>query len=190
MITAAPPFRLRSGLVALRDAVRAELAPLGVSVRLGFRDRTEQTNQGERRAARVVITPCDDDGKGGDILQPSRPGPRDIVDGNSVRVGTVRALRSWKRLLLVSVWAVDSERPTDEEAQIEATDALFELVVRAVQHAATANAVWGKARWTKSPVELSFGRELSAELVLDTPIYEEPVEVTYPNGELTKELTA
>lgn len=131
------PLFFRSGLVALKDGVASYFrqANLDVEVRIGFTETTKQTNESPSGANRVVIVPCDDDGKSGEITQPSRGGARDLVDGNNVRVATVKPHRDWAQLLIVRVWAVDSQKPDDEDAQLEATITLLEQTVRAFHSA-------------------------------------------------------
>jgi hypothetical protein len=79
------------------------------------------------------------------------------------------------------VWGVDTASRQDESAQIEATETLFEWVVRAVHSApgAFADARWGSLKWT-SPTERAFGLELRAELTFMQPIFDQPRDLVFP----------
>jgi len=104
--------------------------------------------------------------------------------------GQVRALFNWERICVVSVWAVDTSNVDDEEKQIEATETLFEWVLRAVQRQAQMTAQWGDIIWTPNKAyERAFGRELRASLVFKHPMFDVPTETVYPGvGEITKTL--
>jgi len=193
---------LKSGLVALKNGVAEYFKKQGVTaeVSLGWAQRTRQDNQGDGRANRVVFIPCDDSGKAGRIVLPEQPGDRQIVNGNNVVVGTVRALRTWQRIVEVSVWACDAENINDEDAQAEATDALLEWTMRAVHRAAApaqggkqgvglANVDWGDVRTSTTPVDRSFGRELLATFTYRHPIFDEVQEMAFPeNARVNREL--
>jgi hypothetical protein len=183
---------IKSGLVALVDSVRAYLdARFGPSERpvvaLGWRERTKQINQGPGGANRVVFTPSDDNGRGGRIIGTQQPGARTFGTGQDKT--TTRALFDWERTVIVSVWALDRTKPTDEAAQIEAVETLFEWVVRAVQQSAYANAKWTDVNWTVEPVEHAFGRELRAGLIFRHPLFDSENDVAFPTGVITKTLT-
>lgn len=180
--------RTRSGLVALVKGVREYFDAVGVTanVSIGWKERAKQINQGTGRANRVVFTPSDDSGKGGKIVAVKQPGTRQIGDPVT---HTVRSLRNWERFVVVSVWAADTTKPNDEEAQLEAVESLFESVLQAVNTFAAADAVWGDVSWTTEGIELSFGREMRAGLVFRHPLFDLPVEVVYPGlNPITKTL--
>lgn len=182
---------IKSGLVSLVDSVRGYFngrfdpseRPVVV---LGWRERTKQVNQGPGGANRVVFTPSDDSGRGGRIVGTQQPGPRTF--GTAPNTITTRALFDWERQLVVSVWAFDRTKPTDEAAQIEAVETLFEWVVRAVQQTARANATWTDVTWTVEPVEHAFGRELRAGLIFRHPLFDAESDVAFPMGAITKRL--
>jgi hypothetical protein len=184
---------LKSGLVALKNGVQSYFDKQGVTaqVSLGWSQRTQQGNQGDGRANRVVFIPSDASGKCGKFTSAEQPGDRSITNDAGVVVGVVRALRTWHRLVEVSVWACDTEHMTDEDAQAEATDALLEWTMRAVHRAAApvtggnrglghANVEWGDVRTSLSPVDRSFGRELIASFVYRHPIFDEIQEIRFP----------
>lgn len=152
---------------------------------VGFKQRMQQLNQAPAtRGNRVVFQPSDDSGKAGSIVIARQVGDRDIRPAvDAPRVATIRSLAEWERLSMVSVWAFDPAEPEDEEAQAQATESLFEWVVRAVHSApgAFANAIWGDVQFTPTK-ERSLGLELRASLVFRHPIFDEPREVVYPTS--------
>lgn len=161
----------------------------------GWRERQKQNNQGPGGAARVVFTPGDEDGSCGELsLEHLRAGEVSIYDQSMPPnvVAKARRLRMWAQTLVVSVWAHDDTKSSDERAQIEAVRQLFSWTVRAVQAspAGAANAQWGKIRWasgekTQTPTELRNGAELRAWLELRTVILDTPVGIAYPAPALT-----
>lgn len=180
---------IKSGLVQCVDYVRDFFATNGVSAtcELGWRRRDRQLNQGAPLGAnRVVFTPSDSGGAGGTLVPARFPGPRTLRDAGQA-MGTVRSLRDWERAVTVSVWAVDPTKPNDEASQIEASETLFEWVVRAVHSApgAFAEMEWGAVQWTEPP-ERSFGLELIASLTFKHPIFDVPRELVFPSGAAVK----
>ena len=179
---------ISSGLVSLVSSVRTYFTDRDVTanVSMGWRERTKQTNQGFGRANRVVFTPSDDNGNGGRIVGTQHPGPRVFGTNTSNKI-TARALFDWERVVLVSVWAVDTADIHNEEKQIEATETLFEWTIRAVQAGAFNNGVWGNVAWTVDPTEQIFGRELRASLTFRHPMFDTPVDVAFPQGAITQD---
>jgi hypothetical protein len=176
----------RSGLIAATAYVASFFAANGITavVDVGWRKRDRQINQGPGGANRVVFTPSNDDGDGGSMGPVRFPGNRNVRDAvDSPPVATIRSLASWERLVLVSVWGVDSTDQQNESAQIEATETLLEWVVRAVHSApgAFAAASFGKVKWTPPP-ERSFGLEARVELTFSQPIYDVPRNLVYPSA--------
>lgn len=169
----------KSGVVALRRSVTAFFADRGVTanVALGWRDRPRQDNQGGPDGANRVVFGVDTDA--GKMAAPHGPGAR--FDDDAHPSSTRRALVNWERPMTVSVWAVDPSAPTDEEAQIEATDTLFEWVVRAVSNFQPVQAVWGAVKHTVTPAERGFGLEIQATLTLKHPLLDEEQSVVYPS---------
>lgn len=180
---------IRSGFLAAVASIKPFLAANGITanVEVGWKKRTEQINQGSGGANRVVFTPSDESGSGGALSPPRFPGQRSLRDGTNTVVANNRALLSWERKSLVSVWAVDRTALTSEAAQIEAVETLFEWVVRAVHNApgAFAAVAWSDAAWTV-PVERSFGLELRASLTFSHPIFDQPRTLVRPTGAVTR----
>lgn len=180
------PVTISSGLVALVASVRTYFTSNAVTAtaRLGWKQPTQQINQGPGGANRVIFIPSDPSGRGGSLDGGARqPGPR-VFGGDT----TARSLVSWKRLVTVSVWAVDTSDPHDEEKQIEAVEDLFEWTIRAVHAYAHADARWGEVVWTVSPIEHVFGRELRAALTLNLPMFDKPTGLAFPAPAITKVL--
>lgn len=177
---------IRSGLLAAVRTVQSFLDAntVDAEVRLGWKERPQRINKTDSGANRIVFEPALKSGAGGTIEPVRFPGHRNIrasADGDVV--ARIRSLRDWKRKVYVSVWAVDLDDRENEEAQIEATEALFEWVVRAVHNApgAFGAAKWGAVEWTP-PVQRSFGLELRAELEMSHPIYDAPQTVVFPTA--------
>lgn len=178
----------RSGLLAAVDYVAAYFAANGVTalVDAGWRKRTQGVNQGAGGANRVLFSPSDDSGDGGELVPPRFPGQRQIRQAaDQAAVGTIRSLQNWNRKVQLSIWAVDPD-PTlraNERAQIAATEALLEWTVRAVHSSpgAFAAAKFGKAKWTV-PAERSFGLEILVGLEFSQPIFDVPNPVFYPTA--------
>ncbi len=174
----------KSGVVAMVAYVAAYLTAVGVTahVSLGWRERTKQINQGPGGANRVVFTPSDDSGRGGEIVATQQPGQRKSSDGTSRR-----ALFDWDRYLVVSVWGVDGTSPEDESLQIEATETLFERVMQGVQNFAGQGAHWGSVTWTNSPLERAFGKELRAALIFRHPMFDAENQTVVPGFVLNRD---
>jgi hypothetical protein len=176
---------VNSGVLALVEGVRSYFTARGVTanVSLGWKQPTKQINQGPGRANRVVFIPSDPNGRGGKIGAVEQPGARTFGGDTAAR-----ALYTWERFLVVSVWAVDTTDPHDEALQIEAVEDLFEQTVRAVHAFAKNNGRWGDVTWTTSPAEHAFGRELRASLVFKHPLFDSEYGVAYPAPAITKKL--
>lgn len=189
----------RSGLLALARGVRAYFAGTNVSanVAVGWTARSRIDNQGEGGANRVVFIPG--------VLDPNTGAPKAMKAGTFDRNGAQnhiaqsparRALAWWHEPITVSVWAVDPERPQDEEAQIEATEALLEQTVRAIHNAVDpetkapvgfANVEqWGDPVWTVPPGENSFGRELTFPIVLLVPLFDQEQDLVKPQAAVAR----
>jgi hypothetical protein len=97
-------------------------------------------------------------------------------------------LRDWERLCTVYVWAVDPDKLSDEEAQIEASETLFELVLQAVQSATKATGIWGDVGYVE-PFERPFGLELTALLSFRAPMFDAPTDRAFPGFTLEKTFT-
>jgi hypothetical protein len=176
---------IKSGLASLVAGVQAYFTANAVTaaVSLGWKQPAQQINQGTGRANRVVFIPSDPGGKGGKLTATQQPGHRMI--GDPVEA-TARALLTWERYVVVSVWAVDGTDPHDEAKQIEAVETLFEWTLRAVHSVAHNDARWGDVAWTTSPVEHVFGRELRAGLTYRHPMFDAPVGVVIPTPQISR----
>jgi len=163
----------------MRKAVAAYFADRGVSaaVALGWRDRARQDNQGAPDGANRVVFELGEDA--GRLAAPHGPGAR--FDDDSHPTSTRRSLANWEEALTVSVWASDASAPTDEEAQIEATETLFEWVIRAVHDFQHVQAVWGAVKRSITPSERLFGLEIRAQLTLKHPMFDAEEDVVYPS---------
>lgn len=184
----------RSGLVALVTHVRNYFLLKGIDANvppLGWKERTKQINQGIGGANRVVFVPSGPNGAAGPLASIRGPGKR-LHNANSADAFTRRGLYNWERQAGVSIWGIDRSNPLDienEEAQIEATELLFERVIEAVhyfvasseqQFGGYATVEWGEPTWVTPPNERVFGRELLAPLTLKHPMFAEEVGYAYP----------
>lgn len=179
---------MRSGLANLVAGVKAHFAAFNVTatVAVGVRALPRQDNQGPGRANRVVIVPFDPkSGDAGQLDEPEMAGDRDFEDDDGTRTGTARALADWRRSMVVSVWALDSNDPEDELAQEAALEDLLEETLRAIHHTGFANVERGKIQRV-IPVTRAFGAEARFALMFTHPIYDHPNEVGYPVAEVTK----
>lgn len=183
---------IRSGLLAAVATVQGFLTDNGVTakVEVGWKRRPRQDNQGALGANRVVFIPSDEKGDGGSLKPARFVGDRAIRDADSNHVADVRSLLNWERSVQVSIWASDRTTPNDpnnEAAQVEAVETLFEWVVRAVHCApgAFASVTWGDPKWTE-PVERSFGLELLVPLTFSHPIFDQPRELVFPSGAVSR----
>lgn len=177
-----PPMRM------LAERVQAYFTGTGSGtvVERGWKARARQMNQGAGRGNRVIFMPSKQDGGAGAIVNPRQVGDREVTDGSPAAVVyRVRALSDWRRVLLVSIWAYDATQPNDEGAQDDALYMLFTETQRAVQSAGFGNPVWGATNITVPP-ERSFGLELLAELTVQFPIIDTPIEVGAPSPAVTK----
>lgn len=176
----------RSGLFVATKYVETFLASNGVPAKVcvGWKQRSQHINQGPGGANRVVFIPSGPGGAGGTMLPARFPGPRNVrATALGDPVANIRSLASWERRVQVSIWGFDGSQKNDEEAQIEATEALFEWVVRAVHSApgAFAEAKFGDVEWT-IPAQLSLGVEALVGLTFKQPIFDVPRELVFPTS--------
>lgn len=177
----------RSGSIVLVDGVRAFFRANGVKaeVRLGWKEPARQDNQDKKTGAgRVIFTPSDPGGRGGALSKnfgARGPGPS--------APGAPRPLVCWEKRFTVRIWAVATGKEADEEAQIQATEDLFERTVQAVQYVAAADAEWLDTAWETEPTEQTFGKALLVALVHRGPLFGVEHRVVYPQPEITKELS-
>lgn len=193
----------RSGIIALADAVRVYFEANNVQAhvaRVGLKYRTFLTNQGPDGGSRVVFIPGDFNGD---------PSVKPIDEGelddplHHVSVNP-RELAEWRRVVTASIWGVDYARIEDEEAQIQATEDLFEWTLRAIQNAVKpvtigeqtfythlgADVERGKVTRAYPPLENGYGHELLWRFVLKGPFYDlaDPTVVPTP-GPIVKDLS-
>lgn len=185
--------RSRSGITALAAAIATYFQvrgfPYEVTV-LGWRERWKQTNQGPGGASRIALYPGKEPG--------GTAGDGGVLTREGRGTFDQRALVQAAKWITMSVWAVDPTNKNDEGAQIAACEDLWELAIRAVHNAVEVtpdpktgkpvvtaalgfgNVTWGNFRWTKPPVELGFGQELLQEFLHKGPIFDEPIDVAFP----------
>lgn len=184
-----PNIIIQSGLLAAADYVASYFAANGVTATtdVGWRKRTQGVNQGAGGANRVLFSPSDESGDGGELMPPRFPGARQLRGAADATpaLASIRSLVNWNRKVQLSIWAVDPD-PTKravERAQIAATEALLEWTVRAVHSAPGAFAAvkFSKAKWTQ-PVERSFGLEILIGLEFSQPIFDVPNLTYFPSS--------
>jgi len=186
--------RGRSGLIALSDGVRAyfEANRIDASVpAVGWRQRTMWTNEGPGGGSRVIFMPGQFDGgldsrplKGGSFhkARQTHDDPRPLV--------------WWARLATLSVWAVDPDRPDDEELQIAATEDLLEKAVSAAHNAidpvtgspvGLADLIWGDLTWVRPPSDAAFGREILLTFTHGSALFDLPIGIATPQGAVARD---
>jgi hypothetical protein len=196
------PTPIVSGLGGLVRGVRVyfEANAVDANVSIGWTARYRQDNQGAGGANRVIFIPGED---------AAAPGPPKILksgafdlDGAQNFVATnangerLRTLAWNHEPVTVSVWAVDPDRPQDEEAQYEATILLVAATIQAIYNAVDPQTgagagyanieAWGDSAWTLPPGEMAFGRERTFGLVLLVPYFDAAVTMAYPGGALAR----
>lgn len=188
-------FRIRSGLIDLAQRVKTYLTAHGVDaeVHVGWKARERILTQGPGGANRIVFVPGDDSGAGGRIVPTQQPGARSIGGTNQYdATATVRALRDWQRIVVVSVWGRDPLATGDEEerdiAHLETTETLIEWMLRAVHACGLANLETGDVRWT-IPGERAYGIEARVGLTFRHPLFDVPQDVVRPMKAIAKDLT-
>lgn len=172
-----------SAIPALVCAVQEYFVANNVSANVvfGVRELTQQINQGAGGANRVVFAP-DPNGDAGSVMDPrlraSPGGP-----------GSPRPIVTWEKLFIVSVWAVDTSNKDDELLQFVAVENLFESTVQAVRAFAHADITWGSPKWTTTPVELAFGRELRVPMKFRGALFALPNVVRTPTAVINRDPT-
>lgn len=163
-----------SAVPALVAAVQAyfDANDVSANVVFGVRELTKQINQGPNGANRVVFSP-DPNGDGGTILPPR-------LKASGGQAGSPRPIVTWEKLLIVSIWAVDTSDKDNELLQFVAVENLFESTVQAVRSYAHADITWGSPKWTTSPVELLFGKEIRVPLRFRGALFSLPNDVRNP----------
>lgn len=147
-----------------------------INAELAFGMRARTVTPRSSMTGRVVFQPADDSGKMGKLAAPR------------MRPMGARAVSDREALMLVDVWAWDSEKPQDELAQFEAVESLFEVVQRAVHFAATGNYAWGGLSLTPTVKELVRGVEYRAELLYRYPYLHYPDQIGTGVPQTTREI--
>lgn len=170
--------RGRSAVVALAKSVRVYFAENGITanVRVGFKERRRQDNQGPGQANRVIFVPATLTGAAGSLEGVVRSGPRRVPGAPDV---DVRDLAIWNGPVVASCWAYDAEHPTDEEAQIEVVETLVEDTIQAIHYFGFGNVAGGDVAFTP-PTERSFGLEMLFTFKLRRPFRDRPRELAFP----------
>jgi hypothetical protein len=188
---------IRSGLIALSDGVRAQFASLGVTATVtpvGWKYRTFVINQGPGGANRVCFMP----GK----IDPSSPNPPKVLDagvfepprfgnaGAGLGNANPRRLVSWRRVVSVCVWAVDTTDTSNDELQFAALENLWEQTYAAMHNAVDpvsgvnvglADVDFTDCVITRPPVEMAFGLELVAYFEHKGPLYDNAIATAFPS---------
>jgi hypothetical protein len=191
---------MRSGLIALSDGVRAQFDTLGVPAvvtPVGWKYRSFVVNQGPGGAARVSFMP----GK----IDPSSPAPPKVADAGTFEQPTFtsnggrfnglnanpRRLIDWRRIVSLSVWAVDTTDTSNDELQFAALENLVEATYAAMHNAVDpvtgvnvglADINITQAVYTRPPVEGAFGMELVAYFEHLGPLYDNPIGIVIPTA--------
>lgn len=172
----------RSGIVALRDAIRAFFLANGDKVvvgRIGRSQRARVDNQAPHGAGRVLIITNDED--------------RGTLIRGKLAKGNPRVSFEWDQVVTLSVWAADPTNTSDEEAQIEASESLLERTLDAIEHAVdpvSGQAIGAGILTTPIKVRemattnqnLYFGRELQLPITVKTLLYERPIPMVSPGA--------
>ncbi len=118
-------------------------------------------------------------GASGTHVNPRQVGTRDVGGTPGAPEFTVRPLSDRIRLLQVSVWARDADRPQDEGAQDDACEALICWLHDAVQSVAGGNAVFGDVEDVLTQ-DRTFGLERRIDLRFQHAVFGRPVEISRP----------
>lgn len=154
-----------AGCIAEDVADTFALANRTDRVVFGWVEPTKQNNQAATpaRAGRVVIVPGDDTGKAGKYTGPVQIG------------GKRRHLANRQELFQVRIWGHDPARPIDEKAQYRATRSLEDATLNALADAALGRYELSDPKWTISPVERLFGKEIFYLVQLDVAVLRTPL---------------
>ena len=160
----------QSGFTFLVNGLRAYFQAQSYSapIHVGIRAYWEQWNQGPGGADRVVVIPGEFHGE-----QTYRARPYGSLQPKLGHASiNPREVAQWTRPVTISVWASpDREAPTDELAQNEKTEALFEAVRVAAQVTQAADIHWGDVERVSPPQERAFGEAILVHLEQRGPLY-------------------
>jgi hypothetical protein len=170
-----------SGVLALARAIRAFFEARGTGIVVGIvgkGQRARRDNQAPGGAGRVLLVT--DDSDGGEVVRGyKRFNPRASLQQNEK--------------IKLCIWAADPANRNDEEAQIEASECLRDLVFEAIEKAVDPNTgIAIGAGLLKTPIamrraatqnqNLYFGLELEYTLTLRTLILQTPLYVATPTS--------
>jgi hypothetical protein len=177
-------IRIVSGTKRLVAGIRTyfESHNVTAAVSVGPRELERKDNQGPGGTNRVVIVPFDPkSGAGGTVRPPVHVGPLDVMSEvePEVRVGSVRAIADWQRLMLVEVWARDAEDPENDELNTYAVEDLLEQTKRAFAATGLADVEWGATIWV-TPPERHNGLAVRVAVTFSHPLFDAPIEVAFP----------
>jgi hypothetical protein len=154
----------------------------------GWKQRSQQLNQGPGGAMRIVLypgrEPSGSSGAAGTLTRGHRPS-----------TDNPRALVTWEHQLTMSVWAVDKTDTYNEELQISAVETLLEYAIQAVHNAVdpTTNTPvglaaieWGDVRYTLPPIEMRFGQEIMVEFMHKCPLFDQAISKAFPQGSVAR----
>lgn len=139
----------------------------GTSVFYGWRNGSEQINEGTGGGNRVGIALGDSAGNIGRLTSPRKS----TGGGSTAPVNNPRIHASWEKVLTCFVWAYDNTNPTDELLQFDALESLFEQTVTAIRTVIKADALPTANVKTNPFLERSYGIEISFQLQISSPLF-------------------
>lgn len=152
----------QSGLAFLYYGVQSYFSAqlYSATIWVGIRAYFEQWNQGPGGANRVVFIPGE---YHGESTYRTRPygSLQPALNHRGQATTTPREVGQWTRPITVSVWAPpDTDNPTDELAQNEQTELLFEWTRVAMHTVLAADLTWGNVERVSPPQERGFGEAI------------------------------
>lgn len=171
-----------SALVALRASVAAwfEARNLSVLVVLGWRGKNRDTGPGGGRD-RIVFDVTED---GGRLLEAPAGARFDTRDAGAIVAR--RVLWVWEQAVTVILWAANVDHSDEEDAQIEATEALLEKFLQALAGEESDENARGDRRVRPGaikrtvPTETGLGLEIRLGLTVISPLYDEGDAIAFP----------
>lgn len=163
----------RSALVALYRSIAASFAATGNTAKVYFGIKARDNWD----TSRVVIIDGEFDG----TIQPKALPAGQLFAPTQKNSYNPRELVSWVRPATLSIRGVDPSNPDAEDVQTEASEALIEATLQAVQNAVytptpaagapavavgQANVDWGKCTWLQPPTQQPYGKEFLLALTL------------------------
>jgi hypothetical protein len=187
----------RDAIVALRDATAAYFVANDVPAvvaRVGLKYRTFQVNQGPGGGSRVVFIPGEFDGS----LDPKPMKLSELAMPRKNVTDTGNPRELFKRTLNVtlSIWAVDTSKLSDEEAQWCATSDLAELTIQGARNGqdpesgkypGLANLLPYAEILNRTAIENTFGFELLLQCRLGSVYLDQPSDTTTPQPAIARD---